>query len=176
MSAGRLATWTHTRTEAGAFASVQRASLPSPAVQASAQGARRLGELYWHEVEHSLLGLLRIRRRTAGEVTEISVLGHGPALLRFGPARLEVTPVSVTCSYRIEGGLLARRASGSISFTQSTAAGVEVRSEVAEFFPRLATRRRRRRWNGVLYPQIQARLHVAVGRRYFARLRREAAL
>jgi hypothetical protein len=81
----------------------------------------------------------------------------------------------VRCSYPILGGVLSRRTSGSISFTQTTNGGVEVSSEVHEFFPRLATRRLRRCWKGLLYPQIQARLHAALGRRYFARLRTEAA-
>jgi hypothetical protein len=114
---------------------------------------------------------MRARREGA---TEISLLGLGPALLRFGPARVEVAPGSVTCSFRILGGALSRGASGSISFTQTTNGGVEVSSEVHEFFPRLATARASRRWNGLLYLQVQTRLHVALGRRYFARLRIEA--
>jgi hypothetical protein len=51
---------------------------------------------------------------------------------------------------------------------------VEVSSAISGFFPRLATPRGRRRWNGLLYPHIQARLHVALGRRYFARLWQDA--
>jgi hypothetical protein len=64
---------------------------------------------------------------------------------------------------------------GSISFTQTGAGDVELSSAIDGFFPRLAPRRLRRRWNGVLYPQLQTRLHVALGRRYFERLRAEAA-
>jgi hypothetical protein len=175
MSIAPPATWTQTRAETGAFASLQRASLPFPAVEASVAGARRLGELYWDELERSTRRLLRMRSAGRAGATEISLLGIGPALLRFGPARVEVTSGSVMCSYPIVGGVLSRRTSGSISFTQTTTSGVEVSSEVHEFFPRLATRRLRRRWKGLLYPQIQTRLHAALGRRYFARLRTEAA-
>jgi hypothetical protein len=49
-----------------------------------------------------------------------------------------------------------------------------VSSAIKEFFPRLTARRQWRRRPGILYPQVQARLHVALGRRYFARLWREA--
>jgi hypothetical protein len=160
--------------QTGAFSSRQRASLPRPAVDASTAGGLRLGELYWEELERSTRRLLRIRRAHPEGATEISLLGVGPALLRFGPARVEVAPGSVACSHRILGGVLSRRASGSISFTQTTNRGVEVSAEVDEFFPRLATARSRRRWNGLLYLQVQTRLHVALGRRYFARLRTEA--
>ena len=85
-----------------------------------------------------------------------------------------MTPGSVSCRYPIRGGVLARAPAGSISFTQTGAGDVELRSAISGFFPRLAARPRGARWNGLLYPQIQARLHVALGRRYFARLWREA--
>lgn len=166
--------WSQTRDATGAFGSIQRLSLPTTVVEHSAGGARRLGDLYWDQLERSTLGILRVRGR-ADEGTEIRLLGGGPALLRFGPARYELTPSSVTCRYPILGGLLTRTPGGSISFTQTVEGTVEVRSQIDDFFPRLAARRPRRRWKGVLYPQIQTRLHVALGRRYFARLRTEAA-
>jgi hypothetical protein len=168
-------TWssTQTRTASGAFESVQRIEFPMPVVERSAAGARRLGELYWCEVERATLGL--IRARATGGTVQIRLLGLGPALLRFGSPEHAVTDASVSCLYPIRGGLLARVPAGSISFTQTGLEGVEVRSAISGFFPRLAARRQRRHWNGLLYPHAQARLHVALGRRYFARLWLEAA-
>jgi len=167
-----VSAWTQSRGETGAFASIQRASLPHPVVELSAVGAERLGDLYWDQLERSSRGILRVRGDAAG-TTEIRLLGIRPALLRFGPAAYEVTSTSVTCLYPIVGGLLARKPGGSISFTQSGEGSIEVRSQVDDFFPRLATRRIRRGWSGVLYPHVQTRLHVALGRRYLERLRTE---
>ena len=165
--------WRQSRGPTGAFASVQRISLPYPAVEHSAAGARRLGGLYWHELVRSTFGL--VRAQVCSNAIELRLLGRGPALLRFGREEPTVTSDSVACRYPILGGLLARTAGGSISFTQTAEHPVEVRSEIDGFVPRLATRRVRRGWSGVLYPQVQTRLHVAFGRRYFARLRTEAA-
>jgi len=163
---------TQTRSPSGAFESVQRIVFPTPVVERSAAGARRLGEVYWRELERSTFGIIRTRADTDG--LEIRMLGFRPALLRFGQPEHAVSSSSVSCHYPIRGGLLARAPAGSITFTQSGSDAVEVSSAIKEFFPRLAARRHRRRWPGLLYPQIQARLHVALGRRYFARLRREA--
>lgn len=165
--------WSQSRGPTGAFTFVHRDSLPSPAVEHSTAGARRLGDLYWHELDRSTFGLVRTQVRDDGVV--LRLLGTGPTLLRFGPAEPSLTPDSVTCRYAILGGLLARASGGCIAFTQAAGCPVEVRSEIDGFFPRLATRRVRRRWRGVLYPHVQSRLHVALGRRYFARLRTEAA-
>jgi hypothetical protein len=131
-----------------------------------------LGELYWLEVERSTFGL--IRTRASGDTLEVRLLGMRPPLLRFGQPTHDVTATSVSCLYPIRGGLLARAPAGSISFTQTGSGAVEVRSAITGFFPRLASRRQWRRWQGLLYPQVQARLHVALGRRYFARLWRDA--
>jgi hypothetical protein len=173
-SRSREGAWSssQSRTAAGAFESVQRIAFPAPVVEHSTTGARRLGELYWSEVERSTFGLVRARAAAGG--SEIRLLGIGPALLRFGAPEHAVSSESVSCLYPIRGGLLARAPAGSISFVQTGLDAVEVSSAINGFFPRLATRRRRRRWQGLLYPQLQARLHVALGRRYFARLRRDA--
>ena len=175
MSTGRdiVSAWTQSRGETGAFASIQRVSLPTPVVELSTVGAERLGDLYWDQLERSSRGILRARRDAEGATT-IQLVGVGPALLRFGRGASEVTTKSVTCRYPIVGGLLARRPGGSISFTQTVEGPVEVRSQVDDFVPRLATRQLRRRWNGVLYPHIQTRLHIALGRRYFERLLMES--
>jgi len=168
-------TWSSTQTRAasGAFESVQRIEFPMPVVERSAAGARRLGELYWREVERATLGLIRARATTGA--VQIRLLGLGPALLRFGSPEHAVTGSSVSCLFPIRGGLLARAPVGAISFTQTGLEAVEVRSAISGFFPRLAARRQRRHWDGLLYPHVQARLHVALGRRYFARLWSEAA-
>ena len=172
---GRLpGTWSskNARSPSGAFESVQSAKLPAPVVECSAAGARRLGELYWRELECSTLGL--IRARPSAGAPQLRLLGLGPALLRFGQPELAVSSSAVSCLYAIQGGLLTRTPGGSISFTQTGSDDVEVRSVISGYFPRLAAPLDRPRSNGMLYPQIQARLHVALGRRYVARLWREA--
>jgi hypothetical protein len=168
-----LWSWSQSRSSAGSFESVQRIRVPAPVVEHSAAGAKHLGDVYWDEIERSMYGVIRARESSGG--VELRVLGIGPALLRFGPPEHLVTAASVTCRHPILGGLLARLPAGSISFAQTGASDVELSSSIDGFFPRLAPRRLRGGWNGVLYPQIQTRLHVALGRRYFARLRAEAA-
>ena len=152
--------WSQSRTPAGSFESVQRVELPAPVVEHSTAGARRLGDVYWDELQRSLHGLVRARKGSGG--VELRVLGVGPPLLRFGRPEHLVIPDSVTCRYPILGGLLTRMPTGTLS-------------AIDGFFPRLAPRRLRRRGKGVLYAQLQARLHVALNRRYFARLQEEAA-
>lgn len=172
--AGRNGSWssTQTRSPSGAFESVQRTSFSTPVVERSAAGAKLLGDVYWREVQRSTFGVIRTRRSADG--LDVRLLGVGPALLRFGRPEHAVSSNIVRCLYPIRGGLLARTPGGSISFTQTGSDLVEVSSAIAGFFPRLAPRRSSRRWRGVLYPQVQARLHVALGRRYFARLLQEA--
>ena len=167
-------TWSSSQAQSpsGAFESVERVGLPAPVVERSAAGARRLGELYWRELERSTLGLIRARPRSGAP--ELRLLGFGPALLRFGLPELAVDSSSVSCLYPIRGGLLVRIPAGSISFTQTGSDHVELRSSISGYFPRLAARAARSRWAGVLYPQVQARLHVALSRRYFAGLWQEA--
>jgi hypothetical protein len=171
---GRLpGTWSssHAQSLSGAFDSVQRVELPAPVVERSAAGAKRLGALYWRELERATLGLVRARPTAA---PQLRLLGLGPVLLRFGRPELRVSESSVSCLYPIRGGLLARMPAGSISFTQTGSHAVTVRSSISGFFPRLAGRPHRSRWNSLLYAQIQHRLHVALGKRYFVRLVREA--
>jgi hypothetical protein len=170
---GRNGSWssTQTRSPSGAFESVQRTAFSTPVVERSLAGATQLGEAYWRVVQRSTLGVIRVHRSPDG--LDVRLLGVGPALLRFGRPEHAVSSTEVRCLYPIRGGLLARTPGGSISFTQRGSDVVEVSSAIAGYFPRLAARQERR-WRGLLYPQVQARLHVALGRRYFARLRREA--
>jgi hypothetical protein len=165
-----LSDWSssHARSPSGAFESVQRVELPAPVVEHSEAGARHLGELYWRELERWTLRV--VRTRSARGSTVVHALGVGPVLLRFGEPELTVSDRVVGCRYPIRGGLLARAAVGSISFAQSLDDGVELRTAIAGFFPRLAARR----LTGVLYLHVQARLHVALARSYFARLWRES--
>jgi hypothetical protein len=163
---------TQTRSPSGAFGSVQRTAFSTAVVERSAAGAELLGEIYWREVQRSTFGAIRARQSAEG--LDVRFLGVGPALLRFGRPEHTVSSTVVRCLYPIRGGLLVRTPGGSISFTQTGSDLVEVSSAIAGFYPRLAPRRPGRRRHGVLYPQVQARLHLALGRRYFTRLRKEA--
>jgi hypothetical protein len=146
--------------------SAESVEVSRPVVEASADGARRLAAVYWSEVQAATAGLIRVRGRRSG--VELRVLGRGPALIRLGRGSFTVADGSVTCTYPIAGGLLVRRAGGSLSFEQLGAGPVTLRSTLEEYVPRL-------RAAGVLYARTQARLHARVSRRYFARLRREVA-
>jgi hypothetical protein len=153
---------TNARGTDGAVESVQRMTFPSPAVEHTSAGAQKLGELYWRELRRVTLGLVKMTWRD--DELEMRVLGRGPALLRFGRPEESIDTETVSCSYPIRGGLLARAPAGSLRFTQQGLGPVAVTSAVEGFLPRL----------GVLYAPVQSRLHVALGRRYFSRLRREA--
>ena len=77
------------------------------------------------------------------------------------------------CRFPISGGLLTRRAAGELSFTQLDGDRIELRSAIRGFYPALAAHEGRRDWTGALYTSVQSRIHVAISRRYFARLARE---
>jgi hypothetical protein len=160
-------TWQH-QTADGAVESQQRVVLREPVVEFSPTGAERLGLAYWREVERVTRGLVQPRERNG--TLELRLFGRGPTLLRFGRPTLEATNTLVRCSYPIEGGLLARRPAGEIVFAQVGGSPPIVRSTIRGFFPRLAARPGERDWTGALYSQVQSRVHVAVSRRYFARL------
>jgi hypothetical protein len=147
-------------------------ALPDRVVPMSASGAHRLGRAYWDAVERTTRGL--VSARPAGAGVELRLLRHGPALLAFGPPAVEVHPTSVSCSYAILGGLLARTEGGVLGLAQEGADEWCLRTSIRGFFPRLGARPGRPRWTGFLYGQVQARLHRAVGRRYVERLILEA--
>jgi hypothetical protein len=152
---------TQVRLADGAVESVQRVTFPAPVVERTEAGARKLGDLYWRELRQSTFGFLRTIAGVDG--FEIRLLGRGPTLLRFSREQESVSADEVTCRYAILGGLLARAPAGSIRFTQEGTDAVAVTSAVEGFLPRL----------GVFYAPVQSRLHVALGRRYFARLQRD---
>jgi hypothetical protein len=160
------------QTEDGAVESEQRAALGDLVVEFSAEGAERLGNAYWREVERFTGRLVRARQRQGS--LELCLLGRGPALLRFGAPLIEVTGTLVSCRYPIEGGLLAQRPAGEILFEQTGGPVSVLRSAIRGFFPRLAARQDRPDWTGALYNRVQSRIHVAVSRRYFSRLIAEA--
>jgi hypothetical protein len=82
-----------------------------------------------------------------------------------------VTNDAVSATYPITGGLLARRAAGSITLSMHGGADrFELRSAIAGYHPTLAARPGAPAWTGELYDQIQARVHARVSRRYFHRL------
>jgi hypothetical protein len=146
--------------------------LSYPVVPMSCSGVHRLGSAWWEEVERTTHGLVRVRR--TGRGVELRLLRNGPLLLGFGAPELEVGPTSVSCSFPILGGLLARAEGGALVFAQERAGSWCLRTFVHGFLPRLGARPGRPGWTGFLYAQVQVRLHRAVGRRYAARLVHEA--
>ena len=160
------------QTADGAVESEQRVALSAPVVEFSEAGAERLGLAYWREVERTTRRLVRARLRQGS--LELRVLGRGPCLLRFGSPTLEATPTTVCCRYPIDGGFLARRPAGEIVFAQVGGSAPAVRSAIRGFFPSLAARQGEPDWAGALYTRLQSRIHIAVSRRYFARLIDEA--
>ena len=164
-------TWQR-QTGEGAVESEQRVVLREPVVEFSPSGAECLGVAYWREVERVTRGLIRPRKRN--DSLELRLFGRGPTLLRFGRPTFRATSTLVRCTYPIEGGLLAQRPAGEIVFAQVGGSPPMVRSTIRGFFPSLAARQGERDWTGALYSQVQSRVHVAISRRYFARLIREA--
>jgi len=132
-------------------------------------GARHLGRSYWIVVEQSTHGIVR-RVREAGGASDLRLLGRGPSLLKLGPAQLHVRSGRVTCRYSILGGILARRAGGVLTFDQWHDGGALVSSTVTGFHPSLGRRVGLPAWSGVLYAQLQARLHHLIGRRWLLHL------
>jgi hypothetical protein len=159
----------HQRRSDGAIESTQRMVAPRPVVKRTGEGARMLGAAYWREVEGLTRGLVRTRNRGSG--LELRVAPFGPTLLRFGTPQVSVTSDAVSTTYPITGGLLARRAAGSITLSMRDGTDrVELRSAITGYHPTLAARPGAPAWTGELYDQIQARIHARVSRRYFHRL------
>jgi hypothetical protein len=109
--------------------------------------AGRLETLYWDEVRRATLGCVRFSS------DQLRLFGVWPTLLRFG--RL------VDGRRPIAGGLMARRAGGTIAWQ---ADGVQTSIAVERFAPFL---------RGPLW-RIQLACHYLVGRRFAARVAREA--
>ena len=142
----------------GAIETAQRVVAPHPLVESTDEGARSLGRGYWLAVRSISRGLVRCRESDGG--VALRLFGFRPALLTFGPPQVAAEPDGVSCTYEITGGLLARRAGGTLRLLQTAGRPVELCVSVAGFFPRL----------GVLYGPFQRRFHASVSRRYFSRL------
>jgi hypothetical protein len=144
-----------TRGEDGVIESDERVGASRAVVPATRAGARLLADRYWLTVRRSSFGLVRLRATRDGSVLRLA----GAPLLRFAPAELAAAAGGVRCTFPIRGGLLARRAGGSLVLSQSD--GHELRAAVTGFVPRLGARP---------YDRIQRRIHVAISRRFFRSL------
>jgi hypothetical protein len=154
MSRPRLVEWRsiQVRGKDGTIESDERVNASRAVVPATEAGARLLGERYWLTVRRASFGLVRLRPTRDGSVLRLA----GAPLLRFAPTELAAGANGVRCSFPIRGGLLARRAGGSLVLSQSN--GSEVRAALTGFVPRLGMRP---------YDRIQRRIHVAISRRFF---------
>jgi hypothetical protein len=144
------------RGDAGVVESVQRVRTPGQLVEQTGEGALRLGDAYLRAVAWG-----PVRVRPSEGRFELRLLGLPPALLAFDGPELAADADRVTCTYRIRGGLLARKAGGTLALAQI---GRELTVAVDGFFPRLA----------VLHHAVQSHIHAAVSRRYFRALLAEA--
>ena len=157
MSRARLEGWSsvHERGEHGAIESDERVRVSRAVVPVTRSGARLLGERYWLTVQRASFGLVQLRRARDGSVLRLA----GAPLLRFAHAELAAGTNGVRCSFPIRGGLLARRAGGTLVLSQSNRG--ELRAALTGFVPRLGARP---------YDSIQRRIHVAISRRFFRNL------
>ena len=128
--------------EDGTFGVTERAPMES------VWDAPQLERFYWDEIRRVTLGLVRF----SGDA--LRLLGLWPVVLRFGPL--------VHGRRAILGGLIARRASGTIAWR---ADGHGISIEVDRYAPRL---------RGLPW-RLQLSLHFLVGRRLLARVAREAS-
>jgi hypothetical protein len=151
--------------ESGAFESRQRILVPEPVVETSAAGARTLGVTYWQAVDRVTRG--GVRASWQGTGGKLKLLGAA-TLLEFGPPELSFADEEVSCRHAIEGGLLALKASGSVTLSQRPdGAQQELSVTVEGYLPRLAARVGAPSWTGLLYAKGQSPFHAAVSRRYF---------
>jgi hypothetical protein len=99
-------------------------------------------------------------------------------LLRFGSPRTKVGKEGGIVSWPIEDGLLVARGGRGQGFFEMSmervqgGAGVRVRMEVRNFYPRIADSHRAARLGAWLYAQTQARVHRFVTTRFLRSLER----
>jgi len=108
---------------------------------------QRLEQLYWDEIRRATFGVVRFSQGA------IRLFGRWPAVLRFGPL--------VDGRRAIVGGLMARQPGGSIAWG---ADGEQTSVAVERYTPIL---------RGPLW-RLQLSFHYLVGRRFLARVAREA--
>lgn len=170
---GRAAWHTNeVETASGAVESRQWIELPEVVVAAGEDGARELGDRYLDEIGSVTHGLVRSKSTAGGGVTLVLV-GAVP-LLHFGVSETAVENDRIECRFRIDGGLLAARAGGSLVIAQSTSPAPVLELAVAGYFPRLRGRPRRWSLRRTLYSVIQARAHRVISRRFLERAVEEA--
>lgn len=151
--------------ESGDFESRQRVLVAEPVVEVSEAGARTLGVTYWQAVDRYTRG--GVRASWTGGGGRLKLLGAA-TLLIFGPPELSCDGEVVSCRHAIEGGLLALRASGSVTLAQCPEGDQQELSVTVEgYLPRLAARAGAPPWTGLLYAKGQSPFHAAVSRRYF---------
>jgi hypothetical protein len=150
----------------GAVRFEQRARPPAPAVDLSEGGARELAERYWREVEAFTGRLVQPWQR--GDRLELRLLNLW-TLLSFGRPETHVDGSQASSRFPILGGALVRAPGGSITFSQTVAPELELRTTVDGFLPRLGARSGGAGWTALPW-EVQRRLHVAVSRRYLALL------
>jgi len=147
----------------GAIESRQSVRIAAPVVHATPGGAQDVGDRYWRQLRRASHGLVWPRWND-GRI-ELRLLSIGPPLLGFSPTRMTLERGVVGATYTIDGGLLARRPGGTISFEQTCDEPAELSVAVEGYFPR----------PGVLLSPLQRRFHVHVTRRYFRAWLREAS-
>ncbi len=142
----------------GSIETEQRVFIAAPVVPSTEDGGRALGRRYWLEVARVARGLVRARESREG--VQIDLAGVGLTLLALGREEITVESDRVACRYPIRGGLLSGAAGGELVVEQVDGDSPELSVTVSGFFAR----------RGLLYRQLQRRLHVSVSRRYFRSL------
>lgn len=145
--------------------SVQRIALERPVVEPGLDGAVALADAYWSEIQRVTAGLVRARRTQGGVELRLARI----ALFRFGRPRTTAVDGAVEARFPIVGGLLAKGEGGSLVFLQG-AQPPELVVSVEGYVPRLSSTRGRWSLRRFVYRQVQERAHVAIGRRYLARM------
>jgi hypothetical protein len=154
---------TGSRAADGSIETEERILAVVAVVPLSESGASELGDAYWAAIQQVSRGLVRASVREGGVVIRLAFVAS--PLLRFGPAEVAVDAERLTCRYPILGGLLARRPGGALVIAQTGREPAEIYVAVTGFVARLG--------GGRIYRHLQQRIHVAVSRRFFARLLEE---
>lgn len=138
-------------------------------VPTSKEGALELGDLYLRELRR-LTGTLVRTQVHAGRV--FLTLAGLVDLITLDRAVATTGHSDVECRYPIVGGVLVACPGGSLSLVQRGGARPELGLVVENYAPRLATGRE---WvRRLLYDNVQARLHAAIGNRFLTRMRERA--
>jgi hypothetical protein len=142
--------------------SEQWAPLQRPVVASSERGALELGALYFSELRRITGRLVRHEARASSSAL---VLGKALTLFVFGSPEVRVDTNELECRFPIVGGLLVAGPGGALSVVQRTGPEPQLGLLVADYLPRLTSRRKRsfRRW---IYANVQRRLHAHISSRF----------